>query len=638
MEQNRIKFEEDYIFRNCRSITTSPDLALTELVANAWDAGAQVVKICLPEADNTESKIIVEDDGNGMSDDEFKERWLTLNYNRTKHQGELVEFPEGVQAKKRIAYGRNGIGRHGMLCFSDNYIVETWRNNKGNSYSISVSSGAEPFKVVDQHEIEEKGHGTRLSAFAKRNVPNIKNMRDILAGRFIYDPQFKVYVNGKKLDLLSCDNFYKDEFVETINGKKLHILIIDSTKTALKSQQHGVAFWVSGRLVGTPSWSYGKYQFLDARFKIAKRYTLIVQSEDIIGDVLPDWTGFLDTYTMDCVYKKVKEVVDELVQDVMQEQIEDIRSEVIESSKAQLQELRISEKREVSTFIEEITNQNPTMSPDLLKVSVEALLSIQKSKRGEELLRQISNMTGSEIDKLTDLLKDWDINDIVNVIDEIDKRILVVEAIERVCEDKTTDELHTLHPMVLNAKWLFGPEFDSPMFESNKSLNTVIKGLFKDDEYDASCIANPRKRPDIVCLNRSTMRAVCTDRVDSDAGGIMKPDQILIIELKRGGYEIGAEEVMQAENYVRQIKKSGILHKTSSIHAFVVGNSIGDIDSQKNSESGRIDVVTYGQLVQTASIKLFGLKKRLEEHYKAFDDESLIERALQEPEQMKLKI
>ncbi len=59
MEQNRIKFEEDYIFRNCRSITTSPDLALTELVANAWDAGAQVVKISLPEADNTESKIIV---------------------------------------------------------------------------------------------------------------------------------------------------------------------------------------------------------------------------------------------------------------------------------------------------------------------------------------------------------------------------------------------------------------------------------------------------------------------------------------------------------------------------------------------------------------------------------------------------
>ena len=32
-----IKFEEDYIFRNNRSITSLPDIALTELVANAWD-------------------------------------------------------------------------------------------------------------------------------------------------------------------------------------------------------------------------------------------------------------------------------------------------------------------------------------------------------------------------------------------------------------------------------------------------------------------------------------------------------------------------------------------------------------------------------------------------------------------------
>lgn len=30
-----IQFEEDYIFKNNRSITTTPDLALTEFVANA---------------------------------------------------------------------------------------------------------------------------------------------------------------------------------------------------------------------------------------------------------------------------------------------------------------------------------------------------------------------------------------------------------------------------------------------------------------------------------------------------------------------------------------------------------------------------------------------------------------------------
>ena len=64
-----------------------------------------------------------------------------------------------------------------------------------------------------------------------------------------------------------------------------------------------------------------------------------------------------------------------------------------------------------------------------------------------------------------------------------------------------------------------------------------------------NAIANPRKRPDIVCLKKSSMRVICTDRVDNETGGIMKPDQILIVELKRGGSEIGLMEVAQAEHY-----------------------------------------------------------------------------------------
>lgn len=635
--QGNIRFEEDYIFRNCRSVTSSEDIALTELVANAWDAGAQRVDIFIPDSEEGENQLVIRDNGNGMTDEEFEQRWMTLNYNRTKHQGEIVQFPSDVEAKKRVAYGRNGIGRHGMLCFANDYTVVTWRDNVGFKYNISVSSGSEPFKIVKKEPIEREGHGTEVSAYVMRNHPNIKKMRDILSGRFIYDPQFEVYINNEKLNLQSCEGFYKEEELYTENNKKLQFSVIDSTKTALKSQQHGVAFWVGGRLVGTPSWSYEKYQFLDARFKIAKRYTIIVQTDDIIDEVLPDWTGFMNSYTMDCVYRKVKEVVDHLVKEVMQEQIEDIREEVIEETREELQSLRISEKREVSTFIEEITNLNPTLSQDVLKISVEALLNIQKARNGEELLRLISNMTANEIDKLSDLLKTWDINDIVDVIDEIDKRILVVEAISRVYEDKSTDELHTLHPMVLNAKWMFGAEFDSPMFVSNKSLNTVVKTLFKPDEYEVKNIANPRKRPDIVCLNKYTFRAICADRMDNESG-IMKPEQILIIELKRGGFEITAEEVSQAENYVRQIKKSGILHKSASIHAFVVGCCIGDVDTHKKSESGMVDVVTYGQLVETASGRLFGLRRTLEEHYNSFDDKSLVEKALKEPNQIKMRV
>lgn len=638
MENIGVKFEEDFFMRNNRNITSSPDIALTELVANAWDAGAMKVNIQVPE--NDEIQLIIEDNGCGMSSDEFAERWMTLNYNRTKHQGRYVEFPPSGKEShniKRVAYGRNGVGRHGMLCFADRYTVCTWKNGTANEYVIAVTNGNEPFKIVSHSEYNKDGHGTIIKSYVTRNKPAIEKIKEILAARFIYDPQFELVINGVKVNLMSCDGFLKEDVITTEQKKHLKVSIIDSSKTSITSHQHGVAFWVCGRLVGSPAWSYGKYQFLDARYRVAKRYTIIVQTDDIIDDVMPDWTGFFDTDIMNGVYSAVKKVVTELVSSVMKEQMTEVKNELIEQRRDELQELCLSEKREVSSFIDIVTESNPMLAPEVLKTSVDALMTIQKAKKGEELLAQLCNMSTEQIDKLSDLLKTWDINDIVNVIDEIDKRVLVVEAIGRIYESKTTDELHTLHPMVLQAKWLFGAEFDSPMFTSNKALSTVIKTLFKENEYDVNEVANPRKRPDIVCLNRGTMRAICTERADEEAGGVMKPDQILIIELKKGGFEVTGKEVYQAEDYVRQIRKSGQLHQAASIHAFVVGSVIGDIDTHRNTDSGVIDVVSYGQLVETASIKLFGLKEKLEEHYKTFDDYSLVEKALSEPSQMAFK-
>lgn len=62
----------------------------------------------------------------------------------------------------------------------------------------------------------------------------------------------------------------------------------------------------------------------------------------------------------------------------------------------------------------------------------------------------------------------------------------------------------------------------------------------------------------------------------------------------------------------------------------------GDISAHRKTEDGIIDAVTYGQLVQTAKAKLFGLKEKLEDHYNSIDDKSLVERALAEPRQMEV--
>lgn len=87
---------------------------------------------------------------------------------------------------------------------------------------------------------------------------------------------------------------------------------------------------------------------------------------------------------------------------------------------------------------------------------------------------------------------------------------------------------------------------------------------------------------------------------------------------------------------MRQIRKSALLHSSATIHAFVVGNEIGDVDTHRKSESGTIDIITYGHLVQTAKTKLFRLQEHLQEHYEKLDDKSIVEKALNSPSQMSL--
>lgn len=624
---NRVYFEEDYIFRNNKSITNNNDIALTELVANAWDAGARNVDITIPLEEH--ELISIEDDGIGMTDEEFHERWMTLNYNRQKRQGASVLFPDEGENSKRIAYGRNGVGRHGMFCFANSYKIETWKDGVSNIYDIAISHGNSPYKIIN-HTIDTKdGHGTKISAFVDRHLPDANAMTDILSARFMYDPKFVVKINGKNIDLSQHKGvIYEKEFITKANAK-LMMTIVDSEKTAAKSQQHGIAFWVSGRLVGQPSWTWGKITFLDGRLKVAKRYTIIIKTDDLIDYVLPDWSGFSESANMISHYQSIKVEVDDFIKNVMREQLGEIRLETIKESMDDLEALNIAGQRNISSFIEKITEENPVVSQEYLQAAVNALISIEKSKKGEELLAKLGEMSTDQLDKLADILSTWNVDDIATVIGEIDKRIVVIEAIQRIYNNKETDELHTLHPLVLNSKWLFGAQYDSPMFVSNSALTTVVKSLFKDEDYDLSEIDNPRKRPDIVALKKYSLKAVCTDRIDMDAGEIMKPDQILLIEVKRGGFEITDEEVSQTEYYVRQIRKSAVLHNSATIDAYVVGEKLGDVDSQKITSSGRIHAVTYGHLVETASAKLFRLRERLQEHYDTLGERSIVELALE---------
>src|SRR5690349_2107018 len=105
------RFLEDHAGR----IITDPHIAILELVANSYDAGATKVEVEWPEVIG--HPFSVTDNGTGMTRAEFEHRWKTFNYDRVREQGDQVVFPPGVTGIIRTAFGQSGKGRYAPFCF-----------------------------------------------------------------------------------------------------------------------------------------------------------------------------------------------------------------------------------------------------------------------------------------------------------------------------------------------------------------------------------------------------------------------------------------------------------------------------------------------------------------------------------------
>lgn len=628
-------FEQDYIHRTSGSVTSRYDVALTELIANAWDAGASKVEITIPEEEGNE--IIIEDDGTGMTEEEFNKRWMTLNYNRLTHQGINAEFPPSRNGMKRKAYGRNGIGRHSMLCFSDAYKIETWKNGECFKCNIVIDSGNNPYKILNPQKFAKDGNGTKLSTIVAKNLPNISIIGEILSARYLYDPEFIVSINGKVIELSDHKGLIKKEQLKINDDITLTMYIIDSYVTAKKSLYHGVAFWVGNRLVGKPSWQVGENYIKDGRTQVAKRYTIISKSDDLINYVEADWTGFKDDKIMKIVYDKVAQYVSKELKELNREKIEETKLEIVRQRIDEIEDLNVTSQNEIATFVDELIEKQPEIDGEEMETILDTMINIQKSRCGEALLKKLSSLSEDDINSLNEILENWDVRDIANTLDIIDNRILVIEAIERLCNEKTTDELHTLHPLVAQARWLFGPEYDSEYYTYNQSLSTIVRDVLKNNNYKET-LDIPRKRPDLIFFDMSTVSSCCIEDMNDNA--LMQYDKILIIELKKGGHEIGKDEMSQANEYVEALSFSGNFTNKPEINAFVVGSTVySKMSSERNLAeiNSKVIACTYNQLIATARRRLFKLKDYLADRYEKMSTENIVTKVLSEPKQTNIK-
>ncbi|MBQ6791372.1 MAG: ATP-binding protein [Paludibacteraceae bacterium] len=608
-------FEKDYILRSLGKIVTDPAVALTELVANAWDAGASHVSIFIPDSAN--QMLYVEDNGNGMTEDEFQKRWMTLRYDKLKDQGKQVKFPEDGH-KPRIAFGRNGVGRHGLFCFADEYKVSTWRDGVKHIFTVQPNVETQPFAVVDKQEEACEGHGTRLEVIVDRHCPNVDRIREIISARFLHDPEFVIEVNNKILQLEDlCGGADVEEISVPDTGIHLKAYFIDTTKSSRKSIFHGVAIWQSGRLVGNPSWTLGDNAILDGRTALAKRYTVIVTSEDLSDYIKEDWSGFIESDVINNMYEKIEEFVDEQIKKYADSILENAYENFDTEVRQQLVKVNPLARVEMKETVLEVVKESPKVKQESINLAMKTLIKFQQSQSGVELLEKILRFDESDIEGMNAILDKWTVRDAMTVLNEVDRRLAIIEAISKLAGEETTDELHVLHPLINEARWLFGPEYESSEYIFNKQMKTAVAKIFGDDAFYNPDVQYNR-RPDLICLPDKSGTIGITGIEEEDAETkLSKVRNLLLIELKKGKFKLTRNEVNQTGGYILDLLNSNLGDKVRII-GYVVGDSY-DSNISKNCtfDDGRgvLYATTYSQIVDTAQRRMFNLRKILAKRY-----------------------
>ena len=209
----------------------------------------------------------------------------------------------------------------------------------------------------------------------------------------------------------------------------------------------------------------------------------------------------------------------------------------------------------------------------------------------------------------------------------------LVQKLEELVENPATDELHELQPLFGAGLWIFGPEYEGVSFTSNKTLLTVIEKLLQDRLVQP--LTNPKKRPDFVMLADESISLYARDSHD-ERGEVDGVEKIMIVELKRGGFELTRKEIWQAAEYANELRKSGKIQSRTEIIGFVLGATVAS-DARETHKEGdhdqtKIYVKPYSTIIRQAHARTFHLLEKIKDATKdsqLFDVD--VERIINQP-------
>lgn len=623
MEQDSLfgaSYHPRFLDKFLGNMIKDPVIAIIELVANAFDAGAKHVYIKWPTTKELggNSRFEIVDDGKGLSLSEFKKIWGTLNYDRIANQGNTVQiFDKDKLIETRTVYGKNGKGRFSSFCFNDKYTFESTKDNKTFSCEVLRSSTEDtPLILKPSEPIDStSNNGVKILADIKHKnaLIELSKLRMELSARFISRPSFKIFVNG---DLLTLQDIPKECITEkSVKFKDRDILLrlIDTNKVDISVRQRGVAWWVQGRLVGDINWSFLKnFAEFDQRSTSAKKYNLIIEADCLheYDLVLPDWNGFDTNHNTWHEFEKIMiPAVRELIEAPSLKESTLKANAALNKVRSESEDLGLLSKSKLISFVDQSIKFCPSLSEATLHNLAKILINLEKSSNKYNLIQKMSSLSGDQLDKLDSILEDWGVDMAKVILDEIGGRIKTIAEFKLKMDVPRIDEVHELQVLFEKSLWMFGPQFESIEFTSNKGMTHALQNLFKKQKIKGS-----RLRPDFLILPDTSVGFYTIPNYDEDyqPKGI---SHLVILDLKTTKLRLGSTETDQVWTYVKELRSHGVIDQATRVDAFVLGDSIqeGDNEQIQRGNNVRITPMLYMDIVMRAEKRMMNLFNHVKE-------------------------
>jgi|GEM_PF-915576 len=153
-----------------RHLISNPTVAVLELVKNSYDADAENITVTFEKIKTENGKIIIEDDGDGMTLDDIINKWMVIGTDNKLHQT--------LSHKGRRKLGEKGIGRFSVERLSKKTTIIT--KNLNNDQLITIEIDWDKYETEESffNEITHPVKYEAASPQAKGTIIILENLRD----------------------------------------------------------------------------------------------------------------------------------------------------------------------------------------------------------------------------------------------------------------------------------------------------------------------------------------------------------------------------------------------------------------------------------------------------------------------------